>query len=124
MSISCALRSVRRMPVFRSVNAPVGRKGAGVITDMLLGGWQSSPPALGPYTPVVRAGSMIFVSAQVGVDPGDHQVPAGDFEVECRQAFANLINAVRAGGGEPDDIVKVTVLYTSLADLPAVNAVF
>lgn len=83
-----------------------------------------APPPLGPYTPVVKAGNLIFVSAQAGVDPDTREVPAGGFEMECRQAFSNLVSAVRAGGSEPRDVVKTTILYVDITDLPIINAIF
>jgi 2-iminobutanoate/2-iminopropanoate deaminase len=94
-----------------------------LISDMIHSGVDSLP-ALGPYRPVVNAGGLIFVSAQTGIDPLTLELPGGDFKTECRQAFANLLTAVRAGGATAADIVKMTVLYTDLADFDAVNAVF
>ena len=83
----------------------------------------TAPPALGPYRPFVKAAGLVFVSAQTGVDPATERLPDG-FEAECRQAFRNLVDAVRASGGEARDIVKATVLYTDAAQFPVINAVF
>ncbi|MQA25541.1 MAG: hypothetical protein GEU94_08720 [Micromonosporaceae bacterium] len=83
------------------------------------------PPALGPYSPVVRVGELLFLSAQTGVDPATGSVPeAGGFEAECRQAFANLEQALRASGSDLRHVVKTMILYADLADLPVVNKVY
>lgn len=82
-----------------------------------------SPP-FGPYSPVVRAGDFLFVSAQTGVDPATGKLPAGGVEAECRQALANLGRALAAAGSQFSNVAKVTLFYTDLNDLPAINAVF
>src|SRR6266542_3632623 len=69
------------------------------------------PKPLGPYSPVVRVGHLLFLSAQTGVDQSTGTVPQGGFEAECRQAFTNLGQALRASGSD-------------LADLPIVNRVY
>jgi 2-iminobutanoate/2-iminopropanoate deaminase len=82
-------------------------------------------PRLGPYSPAVRVGQLIFVSAQAGVDPATGAVPAdGGFDAECRQAIANLATVLRAAGADLRDIVRTTVFYTDLANLPTINNVY
>lgn len=82
------------------------------------------PPALGPYSPAVRTGQLVFVSAQSGVDPSTDKVPEGGFEAECRQAFLNLVSALKASGSDPADVVKTMVLYANAAHLPMINRIF
>jgi 2-iminobutanoate/2-iminopropanoate deaminase len=82
------------------------------------------PRALGPYSPVVRAGNLLFLSAQTGLDQATGTIPDGGFDAECRQAFGNLRTALRAAGSDLDHVVKTTILYTDLADLPTVNKVY
>lgn len=82
------------------------------------------PPALGPYSPVVRVGNLLFVSAQTGVDPSTGQVPDGGFEAECRQALRNLQRALHAADADLEHVVRTTVFYTDLADLPSLNAIY
>ncbi|MFI6444923.1 RidA family protein [Kitasatospora sp. NPDC050543] len=79
---------------------------------------------LGPYSPAVRVGGLVFLSAQTGVDPQTGAVPDGPFEAECRQAFTNLERVLRVADSRLDLVAKVTVLYTDLADLGTLNAVF
>lgn len=73
---------------------------------------------------MVRAGDFLFVSAQTGVDPATGKLPAGGVEAECRQALANLGRALAAAGSQLSNVAKVTLFYTDLNDLPAINAVF
>lgn len=82
------------------------------------------PKALGPYSPVVRAGDLLFVSAQAGVDPTTGKVPEGGVGAECRQALANVERALKAAGSSLDQVVRITLFYKSLDDLPHINEAF
>jgi 2-iminobutanoate/2-iminopropanoate deaminase len=82
------------------------------------------PPQLGPYSHAVRAGDLLFVSGQPGIDPDTGEVPAGGFEAEARQAFANLRRVLEAAGASLDRVVKTTVFLVSAEDFPALNALF
>jgi len=82
-------------------------------------------PVLGPYSPAVRAGDLVFVSAQAGIDPFTKDAPAtGGFDAECRQAIANLARILGRAGTDLRHVVRTTVFYTDLADMPVINAVF
>lgn len=82
------------------------------------------PPALGPYSPVVRAGDLLFVSAQTGIDQATGMVPEGGIEAECRQALRNLARALEAAGSDLANVLRITLFYTDLDNLPLINAAF
>lgn len=81
-------------------------------------------PKLGPYSPAIRLGQLVFASAQAGVDPTTGAVPEGGIEAECRQALANLANVLKAADANISDVVKATIFYTDLEDLPTINKVW
>jgi 2-iminobutanoate/2-iminopropanoate deaminase len=85
---------------------------------------EQMPPALGPYSHVVRAGDLLFVSGQPGIDPGTGEVPPGGFEAEARQAFVNLRSVLEASGASLERVVKTTVFLVSADDFPALNALY
>jgi 2-iminobutanoate/2-iminopropanoate deaminase len=82
------------------------------------------PNALGPYSPAIRVGDLVFVSAQAGVDAATKQIPEGGFEAECRQAFSNVERVLNGADADLRDVVKVTILYTASQDLPIINSVY
>lgn len=82
------------------------------------------PTPLGPYSQAVRSGNLLFVSGQaaVGDQPGR---PVGDtFAEQARQAFANLLAVVRAGGSRPDLVLNVTVMMSDLGAFADLNMVY
>jgi 2-iminobutanoate/2-iminopropanoate deaminase len=82
------------------------------------------PKPIGPYSHAVRAGDLLFVAGQPGLDPVTGSVPAGDFEAEARQAFMNLRTVVEAAGASLARVVKTTVFLGSADDIPAMNELF
>jgi 2-iminobutanoate/2-iminopropanoate deaminase len=61
-------------------------------------------------------GSAVYVDAVTA--PGD------GVEIQARQAFARLGQALKQGGASWGDVASVTVYLTDVADLPKVNAIF
>jgi 2-iminobutanoate/2-iminopropanoate deaminase len=79
---------------------------------------------VGPYSPAFRAGELVFVAGQPGLDPATGSVPDGGFEAEARQAFTNLRTVVEAAGASLGRVVKTTVFLGSAEDFPAMNQLF
>lgn len=82
------------------------------------------PKVIGPYSPAVRAGDLLFVAGQPGIDPSTGSVPAGGFEAEARQAFVNLRTVVEAAGASLDRVVRTTVFLGNADDFPVMNRLF
>lgn len=80
--------------------------------------------AIGPYSQAVRAGGLLFVSGQPGVDPATGEAAGPGFETQLRQVFRNLDTVLRAGGSRLDLVVNTTVLVTDVSNFPLVNAAF
>jgi 2-iminobutanoate/2-iminopropanoate deaminase len=80
-------------------------------------------PAIGPYSHAVKAGGLLFVSGQPGLDVSTGQA-SPDTEQQIRQAFLNLDTVLRAGGSSLDLAVNTTAIVPDLANFPLVNQVF
>ncbi len=74
--------------------------------------------ALGPYTPIVRAGDWLVVSGQIGIKDG--ALPEGIVE-QTAQAMANLSALLEGEGASLADVVKTTVFLSSIDDWPVMN---
>jgi 2-iminobutanoate/2-iminopropanoate deaminase len=82
------------------------------------------PRKIGPYSHAVRAGGLVYVAGQPGVDLETGEKVSDVFEEQARQAFMNLDAVLRAAGSRLDLVVSTTVLVTELANFPAMNALF
>ena len=76
------------------------------------------------YSQGVRAGETIHVSGMPGIDPETGRLAGQTIQEQARQALANCVNVVAAGGGSIDDVVEVGVLLTSPEDFAGLNEVF
>lgn len=65
-------------------------------------------PALGPYSPAVRAGEWIVCSGQLGIDPTSGQLVSG-IEAQTRQALANVATLLAECGCGWEHVARVTL---------------
>lgn len=77
---------------------------------------------LGPYTPAVRAGDLIFVSGQVGAKDG--ALVAGGVAGQTAQAVANLVERLTEMGAELTDVVKTTCFLIDMESFATFNTAY
>ena len=78
----------------------------------------NAPAAIGPYSPGIQAGNMVFLSGQLGIDPATGKMPEG-VEAQAKQSLANVEALLTAAG-----VVKTTVYLADIADFAAVNEIY
>lgn len=81
------------------------------------------PPVSGYSHAVAATGRLVVISGQVPADEDGMPVGAGDPAAQVRQVFENLATALGAAGARMDQVVKLTVYLTDLADLPVFRQV-
>jgi len=84
----------------------------------------AAPAAVGPYSQAMRAGSMLFCSGQVPLDPATGQLVEGGVEAQTRQVFANLSAVLAAGGCGLKNVAATQVFVTDIGDFAKVNAIY
>ena len=77
-----------------------------------------------PYSQAIRAGDFVFVSGQLGLRPGEHQMVDGGITPQTEQVFANLRAILEEAGSSLDRLVKTTVYLQNLDDFAAMNEVY
>ena len=82
-----------------------------------------APAAIGPYSQAVRAGSTVYLSGQIPLDPATGELVPGDIQAQARRAFDNLRAVCEAAGGSLEQVARLGLYVTDLADFAAVNAV-
>ncbi len=84
----------------------------------------NAPKAVGPYSLAVRAGNMVFLSGQVGLNPATGQLIGASIEEQTPQALNNLKAVLTELGLSFTDVVKTTIFLTDLGDFQAVNKMY
>ncbi len=84
----------------------------------------SAPPALGPYSPAVRAGDWVVLSGQVPLDPSTGTFVGGGIEDQARRVLDNIAAILDDCGLTMRDVAKSLIFLVDLADFAAVNDVY
>jgi 2-iminobutanoate/2-iminopropanoate deaminase len=84
----------------------------------------SAPAAIGPYSQAIRAGSFLFVSGQIPLDPATGTLVEGDIAAQTHRVFANLRAILEAAGSSLDQVVRATVYLADMDDFAIVNEVY
>jgi 2-iminobutanoate/2-iminopropanoate deaminase len=77
-----------------------------------------------PYSQAIRAAGLVFVSGQLALTPGSHEIVGGGITEQTERVLANLRAILEAAGTSLDRIVKTTVYLASLDDFQAMNEVY
>jgi reactive intermediate/imine deaminase len=82
-----------------------------------------APQAIGTYSQAVNHNGLVFVSGQIPLDPVSMDMVPGGIEAQITQVFENLSAICNAAGGSLQNILKLTVYLTDMANFPQVNAI-
>ena len=83
-----------------------------------------APAAIGPYSQAIRLGEWLFLSGQIGLDPGTGELCAGGSAAEAERALNNLAAVLAAADSSFGAVVRTTIYLVDLADFEIVNEVY
>lgn len=83
----------------------------------------NAPSAIGTYSQAVKVKNTVYLSGQIPLDPQTMEVVGGSFEEQAEQVFKNLVAVCEAADGSINDMVKVNIFMTDLANFATVNEV-
>ena len=78
---------------------------------------------VGPFSPAVQVGDLVFLSGQIGTDSTGRLVPGG-IEAETRQTLTNIRREVERSGSSMDRVAKCLVMLADMAEWPRMNVVY
>ncbi len=81
-----------------------------------------APSAIGIYSQAIRAGSFVFISGQIPLDPKSMTIIDGDINDHIKQVLSNIKAIVQESGGLMNDIVKINVYLKDLENFQNVNS--
>lgn len=85
---------------------------------------KNAPEALGPYTQAIKAGSFVFTSGQIAINPETNNVVEGGIAEQAEQVCKNLCEVLKAAGTSIEKAVKTTCFLADMADFAAFNEVY
>lgn len=79
---------------------------------------------VGPYSAGTLFERLIFVSGQAAQVPETGRLISDSFKEQTRQALTNLLNIVKAGGGDISTILEINCFLLSMDDFSTFNAAY
>jgi 2-iminobutanoate/2-iminopropanoate deaminase len=84
----------------------------------------AAPAAIGPYSHAVRAGSLLFCSGQIPLDPASGEIVGATAAEQARQCLSNLSAVCDAAGASLSNAVRLTVYMTDLSAFAEVGEIY
>ncbi len=84
----------------------------------------NAAPAIGPYSPGLRVGNMLFLSGSIPLDPATGQLVPGDITAQAERVLQNIGALLKAGGADYRNVVKTTVFLVDMNEFAAMNEVY
>ena len=81
-----------------------------------------APAAIGTYSQAIRVGETVYLSGQIGLDPGTMQMADG-IDAQIHRVFQNLRAVSSAADSSFNDLVKLNVYLTDLGHFAKVNEI-
>lgn len=77
-----------------------------------------------PFAEAVRVGPVLYLSGQLGNEPGVLKLVPGGIRAEARQTMENLKRTLEAHGYSMGNLVKCTVMLADMQEWSAFNEVY
>ena len=85
---------------------------------------KNAPAPIGPYSQAVQAGTFLFVSGQVAINPENGELNIGNIEEETHQVMSNLKAVLLEAGVTFDNVVKSTIFLSDMGTFSQVNEIY
>jgi len=82
------------------------------------------PAAIGPYSPALKIGNLIFVSGQLPIDPVIGEIVKGGIEAQARRSLENLKAVLESYSISMENVAKTTIFLKDMNNFPRVNKIY
>ena len=80
--------------------------------------------AIGPYSPAIKIGNMVFLSGSIPLDPVSGQLVEGGITEQTTRVMENIKALLAAAGADLTNVVRTTVFMIDLGEFAAMNEVY
>ncbi len=84
----------------------------------------NAPKAIGPYAQAVTAGTLVFTSGQIALDPQTGMICGDTIEEQTHRVCQNLREVLTAAGSSLSDTVKTVCYLSDMAHFAAFNEIY
>ena len=83
-----------------------------------------APAAIGPYSQAVKAGSFLYLSGMMPIDPATGALEPDDIRLQTARILKNIDGLLTDAGYTEADVVKTTCFLSDIANFAAFNEVY
>ncbi len=83
-----------------------------------------APKPIGPYSPAVKLGNMLFLSGSIPLDPASGLLVEGGIKEQTTRVMDNIKGLLAAAGADFNHVVRTTVFMVDLGEFAAMNEVY
>jgi 2-iminobutanoate/2-iminopropanoate deaminase len=80
--------------------------------------------AIGPYSPALKAGNMVFLSGSIPLDPVTGQLVEGGIKEQTTRVMENIKALLAAAGADFNQVVRTTVFMIDVGEFAAMNEIY
>jgi 2-iminobutanoate/2-iminopropanoate deaminase len=96
-----------------------------MTSDHHLDAGGATPPPLGPYSPAVAVGDLLFLSGQIAVDPASGTLdPNQSVDAQTKRIWANIAALLAGYGLDLSHVVQAQVYLIEMADFAEMNSAY
>lgn len=85
---------------------------------------KKAPVAIGPYSPALKIGNLVFASGQLPIDPVNGEIVKGEIEAQARRSLENLKVVLESYSIGLENVVKTTIFLKDMNNFTRVNKVY
>lgn len=82
------------------------------------------PKAIGPYSPAVKVGNLLFLSGSIPLDPVSGQLVEGGIKEQTTRVLENIKTLLAAAGADFANVARTTVFMVDLGEFAAMNEIY
>ena len=83
-----------------------------------------APKAIGPYSPAVKVGNLLFLSGSIPLDPVSGQLVEGGIKEQTTRVLENIKTLLAAAGADFSNVARTTVFMVDLGEFAAMNEIY
>lgn len=94
------------------------------MAERIISSSDKIPTAIGPYSPAVKVGNILFISGQLPIDPETGNIVEGDVQKQTKQILENIRALVELYSFTLKNIVKTIVFLKDMNDFTKFNQIY
>jgi 2-iminobutanoate/2-iminopropanoate deaminase len=80
--------------------------------------------AIGPYSPALKVGNMLFLSGSIPLDPVSGQLVEGGIKEQTTRVMENIKALLAAAGADFSNVARTTVFMVDLGEFAQMNEIY